>query len=224
MLAGVVHHRDTLGNAGEIGAGDVQWMTAGGGIMHEEMPQPGQDEMIGFRTILLNFFLFLNGLVVAFFSLLVIAYCLIPEKLGILNLEEARLNIPLVSGVWETILILFSLLMIILNLLLLLKGLKKSSREVYIQSNIPDGEGPGVSLGALENSLLRVARKLPEIKKMLDFLDEDFDPTHYEHVKTHPIQHDHGKLFSDEELRRIERLCRRWAVHYGYFEAPQETK
>ena len=38
MLAGVVKHRDTLGNAGEIGAGDVQWMTAGGGIMHEEMP------------------------------------------------------------------------------------------------------------------------------------------------------------------------------------------
>ena len=59
---------------------------------------------------------------------------------------------------------------------------------------------------------------------MLDFLDEDFDPAHYEHVKTHPIQHDHGKLFSDEELRRIERLCRRWAVHYGYFEATQETK
>ena len=34
LLAGVVRHRDTLGNAGSIGAGDVQWMTAGGGIMH----------------------------------------------------------------------------------------------------------------------------------------------------------------------------------------------
>ena len=39
MLAGKVNHRDTLGNAGSIGAGDIQWMTAGGGIMHEEMPQ-----------------------------------------------------------------------------------------------------------------------------------------------------------------------------------------
>ena len=41
MLAGMVQHRDSIGNAGVIGAGDVQWMTAGGGIMHEEMPQPG---------------------------------------------------------------------------------------------------------------------------------------------------------------------------------------
>ncbi|GJL49291.1 MAG: hypothetical protein NPIRA01_05180 [Nitrospirales bacterium] len=39
MLAGEVQHRDTLGNEGSIGAGDVQWMTAGGGILHEEMPQ-----------------------------------------------------------------------------------------------------------------------------------------------------------------------------------------
>ncbi len=39
MLAGEVDHRDSIGNAGAIGAGDVQWMTAGGGIMHEEMPQ-----------------------------------------------------------------------------------------------------------------------------------------------------------------------------------------
>ena len=39
MLTGEVQHRDTLGNAGSIGAGDVQWMTAGGGILHEEMPQ-----------------------------------------------------------------------------------------------------------------------------------------------------------------------------------------
>lgn len=39
MLEGSVHHRDSLGNAGLIGAGDVQWMTAGGGILHEEMPR-----------------------------------------------------------------------------------------------------------------------------------------------------------------------------------------
>ena len=47
MLAGEVDHRDSIGNAGSIGPGDVQWMTAGGGIMHEEMPQPGDDDKMG---------------------------------------------------------------------------------------------------------------------------------------------------------------------------------
>ena len=47
MLAGEVDHRDSIGNAGAIGAGDVQWMTAGGGIMHEEMPRPGGDGRMG---------------------------------------------------------------------------------------------------------------------------------------------------------------------------------
>ena len=47
MLAGEVDHRDSIGNAGMIGAGDVQWMTAGGGIMHEEMPRPGSDGRMG---------------------------------------------------------------------------------------------------------------------------------------------------------------------------------
>jgi redox-sensitive bicupin YhaK (pirin superfamily) len=49
MLAGEVHHRDSLGNAGAIGTGDVQWMTAGGGIMHEEMPAAREGEMAGFQ-------------------------------------------------------------------------------------------------------------------------------------------------------------------------------
>ena len=49
MLAGEVHHRDTLGNAGSIGAGDVQWMTAGGGILHEEMPQVRSEGNGGFQ-------------------------------------------------------------------------------------------------------------------------------------------------------------------------------
>lgn len=49
MLAGVVDHRDSLGNVGSIGAGDVQWMTAGRGIMHEEMPQSHDGEMAGFQ-------------------------------------------------------------------------------------------------------------------------------------------------------------------------------
>jgi redox-sensitive bicupin YhaK (pirin superfamily) len=39
VLAGDVEHRDSLGNTGKLGAGDVQWMTAGSGIMHQEMPQ-----------------------------------------------------------------------------------------------------------------------------------------------------------------------------------------
>jgi len=39
MLEGSVRHRDSLENAGSIGSGDVQWMTSGRGILHEEMPQ-----------------------------------------------------------------------------------------------------------------------------------------------------------------------------------------
>jgi len=39
VLSGTVEHRDSLGNVGQLGAGDVQWMTAGSGIMHQEMPK-----------------------------------------------------------------------------------------------------------------------------------------------------------------------------------------
>src|SRR5258707_193549 len=39
VLAGTVNHTDSLGNRGALGAGDVQWMTAGSGILHQEMPQ-----------------------------------------------------------------------------------------------------------------------------------------------------------------------------------------
>ena len=49
MIKGHVNHKDSIGNSGSISSGDIQWMTAGGGIMHEEMPQPGQEEMIGFQ-------------------------------------------------------------------------------------------------------------------------------------------------------------------------------
>jgi quercetin 2,3-dioxygenase len=50
MLEGHVRHRDSLGNMGTIGPGDVQWMTSGGGIMHEEMPQRGPSGVIdGFQ-------------------------------------------------------------------------------------------------------------------------------------------------------------------------------
>ena len=50
MLAGSVNHRDSLGNAGLIGPGDVQWMTSGRGILHEEMPRRSPDGSIyGFQ-------------------------------------------------------------------------------------------------------------------------------------------------------------------------------
>jgi quercetin 2,3-dioxygenase len=49
MLAGLVHHQDSLGNSGDIRSGDVQWMTSGRGILHEEMPQPVERKMEGFQ-------------------------------------------------------------------------------------------------------------------------------------------------------------------------------
>lgn len=50
MLEGSVNHRDSLGNAGKIGAGDVQWMTSGRGILHEEMPRRSENGNIyGFQ-------------------------------------------------------------------------------------------------------------------------------------------------------------------------------
>jgi quercetin 2,3-dioxygenase len=50
VLAGNVEHGDSLGNRGNLGAGDVQWMTAGRGIMHQEMPQgDAQGRMHGFQ-------------------------------------------------------------------------------------------------------------------------------------------------------------------------------
>jgi quercetin 2,3-dioxygenase len=50
VLAGNVEHGDSLGNRGNLGAGDVQWMTAGRGILHQEMPQGDADgRMHGFQ-------------------------------------------------------------------------------------------------------------------------------------------------------------------------------
>ncbi len=50
VLAGTVDHGDSLGNSGTLGAGDVQWMTAGSGILHQEMPQGNpQGRMHGFQ-------------------------------------------------------------------------------------------------------------------------------------------------------------------------------
>jgi quercetin 2,3-dioxygenase len=50
VLAGTVEHGDSLGNQGKMGAGDVQWMTAGSGILHQEMPQGDErGRMHGFQ-------------------------------------------------------------------------------------------------------------------------------------------------------------------------------
>ncbi len=50
VLAGSVDHGDSLGNSGTLGAGDVQWMTAGSGIMHQEMPKGNASgQMHGFQ-------------------------------------------------------------------------------------------------------------------------------------------------------------------------------
>lgn len=50
VLEGTVEHADSLGNTGDLNAGDVQWMTAGSGILHQEMPR-GNDkgQMHGFQ-------------------------------------------------------------------------------------------------------------------------------------------------------------------------------
>ncbi len=50
VLAGTVEHGDSLGNRGTLGAGDVQWMTAGSGILHQEMPSGNiKGQMHGFQ-------------------------------------------------------------------------------------------------------------------------------------------------------------------------------
>ena len=50
VLAGTVEHGDSLGNIGNLRAGDVQWMTAGSGIMHQEMPKGNaKGHMHGFQ-------------------------------------------------------------------------------------------------------------------------------------------------------------------------------
>lgn len=50
VLAGTVDHGDSMGNQGTIGAGDIQWMTAGRGIIHQEMPKgDGEGRMHGFQ-------------------------------------------------------------------------------------------------------------------------------------------------------------------------------
>ncbi|HWU68502.1 MAG TPA: pirin family protein [Stenotrophobium sp.] len=49
MLDGHMQHQDHMGNKGDLGPGDVQWMTAARGIIHSEMPQQSEGRMRGFQ-------------------------------------------------------------------------------------------------------------------------------------------------------------------------------
>jgi redox-sensitive bicupin YhaK (pirin superfamily) len=49
VRTGEVQHRDSLGHRGRIGAGDIQWMTSGSGILHEEMPQVRAEGIAGLQ-------------------------------------------------------------------------------------------------------------------------------------------------------------------------------
>ena len=49
MLKGSMEHRDSTGRSGVINAGDIQWMTAGSGVMHQEMPAPSPNGVNGFQ-------------------------------------------------------------------------------------------------------------------------------------------------------------------------------
>ncbi|TFG70697.1 MAG: pirin family protein [Methanomassiliicoccus sp.] len=49
MVRGTIEHGDNIGNNGMIDSGDVQWMTAGSGILHQEMPKPYAGNMQGFQ-------------------------------------------------------------------------------------------------------------------------------------------------------------------------------
>ena len=52
MLRGDVEHGDSMGNKGVISSGDTQWMTAGSGVVHQEMPKGGPDgRMEGFQAL-----------------------------------------------------------------------------------------------------------------------------------------------------------------------------
>jgi redox-sensitive bicupin YhaK (pirin superfamily) len=49
MIHGEVEHGDSIGNSGVISGGDIQWMTAGSGIIHQEMPHRGDGTLAGFQ-------------------------------------------------------------------------------------------------------------------------------------------------------------------------------
>jgi hypothetical protein len=60
------------------------------------------------------------------------------------------------------------------------------------------------------------ANFLPELEKLMSFLGEEYAADHFKDIVVVPKQHEHGTLFSPEELQQIAGLCGRWAKHYGY--------
>lgn len=59
---------------------------------------------------------------------------------------------------------------------------------------------------------------LPELEKLLDFLGEPFDPAYFSDFKTSPKEYTHDRLFTNDEIDKIKRLCGRWGKHYGYLD------
>lgn len=84
LISGEIAHEDSLGNRGTICAGEAQWMTAGSGILHQEMPQRS-GRMLGFQ-------LWLN--LPAAEKMAEPAYLSIgPEQMGVERLEEAEVRV-----------------------------------------------------------------------------------------------------------------------------------
>lgn len=90
MLSGSIEHGDSLGNKGIIRAGDVQWMTAGSGIIHQEMPQRAAGLFWGFQ-------LWVN--LPARYKMMNPRYREVKnDQIPVLNLNHHTITIRLISG------------------------------------------------------------------------------------------------------------------------------
>ena len=56
----------------------------------------------------------------------------------------------------------------------------------------------------------------PELEKLLNFVDEDFNSEYFSNIMTTTKEHEHENLFNQQELETIKRLCKQWINHYGY--------
>lgn len=65
-----------------------------------------------------------------------------------------------------------------------------------------------------------VAQPLQGISKILDFLNEPFDPSHYASVNTREVTHREESVLLREEVARVEQLCRAGRIRYGYEVGP----
>jgi redox-sensitive bicupin YhaK (pirin superfamily) len=93
MLDGHMRHEDSIGNRGDLGPGDVQWMTAARGIIHSEMPQQIEGRMRGFQ-------LWIN--LPAHAKMMPPAYCDIPAaEIPVVNLGGGG-QVRLIRGVLQS--------------------------------------------------------------------------------------------------------------------------